>query len=114
MTYTLCDRPSVVSRVATGWDEIVTSCRPLSLVVLLATIAGCGDTTSATIEPTPSQLAHLRASVSGSAAQAIGSEGKLQLASPANENGDELSAATAMTLASQWVRQYGPIMRNSL
>jgi hypothetical protein len=75
---------------------------------LVAIFAACSDDGPTQALPTPSAL---RAVVSGSAAAAIGPDGRIQLAAPAGGAERELTAAEAVAIASTWTRDYAIMTR---
>jgi len=79
---------------------------------LLTVLAACsGDSPTAAL-PTPSAV---RSVVTGSAANAIGADGRIQLAAPpAIATDSELTAAQAVTFASLWTRDFAPMTRTWL
>src|SRR6266581_2561593 len=83
-----------------------------ALGLLTVFIACSGESpTGARSMPTPTAV---RAAVTGAAAEAIGPDGRIQLASPVAGGERELTAAEAVTFASAWTHDYAPMTRSWL
>lgn len=77
----------------------------------LLSVLACSDDSPTRALPTPTAL---RAAVSGSAAAAIGPDGRIQLAAPAGGAERELTPVQAVAFASAWTRDYAPMTRSWL
>lgn len=78
---------------------------------LLTLLVACSNDSPTRALLTPSRL---RAAVSGSAAAAIGADGRIQLAAPTGGAERELTAVEAVAYASAWTRDYAPMTRSWL
>lgn len=104
------EHPSALARAVTFTKPRF--CTHVTIALCLFTaLAACSGDSPTDARPTP---AAVRFAVSGSAANAIGADGQIQLAAPVIGADSEVTAAQAVTFASLWTRDFAPMTRTWL